>query len=89
MKKLRVVDIPENYASWDGCAMLGFLYSVLQELQERVPEGATCTLKCNLNVNRSYYITVDDNDSVFLNTEFMDYANADNYNIEIYRITII
>ena len=48
VKKLRVVDIPEKHASWDGCAMLGFLYSVLQELQERVPEGATCTLKCNL-----------------------------------------
>ena len=78
VKKLRVVDIPEKHASWDGCAMLGFLHSVLQELQERIPEGATCTLKCNLNVNRSYYITVDDNDSVFLNTEFMDYVNADN-----------
>ena len=79
VKKLKVVDIPKNYASWDGCAMLGFLYFVLQELQQRVPEGATCTMKCDRKVGkRSYYVTVDDNNSVFLNTEFMEYVNADN-----------
>ena len=79
VKKLKVDDIPKNYASWDGCAMLGFLYSVLQELQQRVPEGATCTLKCDRKVGkRSYYVTVDDNNSVFLNTEFMEYVNANN-----------
>ena len=79
VKKLKVDDIPKNYASWDGCAMLGFLYSVLQELQQRIPEGATCTLKCNRKVEkRSYYVTVDNNNSVFLNTEFMEYVNANN-----------
>ena len=76
VRKLKVEDIPRNYASWNGCAMLGFVYSVLQKLQEKVKEGTTCILKCNVKeYGRYYYITVDDDNGVFLNPEFKKYID--------------
>ena len=76
VKDEEVAEIPGKYESrgnWKGCDMLGFLHSVLQKMQETVPEGSTCTIK--YDGRKMYYITVEKENEVFLIDEFKEYVN--------------
>ena len=47
MKDEKVADIPRKYeriGNWKGCDMLGFLYSVLLKIKEKVKEVTTCSI---------------------------------------------
>ena len=76
VKDEKVADIPGKYeilGNWKGCDMLGFLYSVLQKIQEKVPEGSTCTIK--YDGRQMYHITVENENEVFLINEFKEYVS--------------
>ena len=76
VKDEEVANIPRKYESignWKGCDMLGFLYSVLQKIQEAVLEGSTCTIK--YDGRQMYHITVEKENEVFLIDEFKEYVN--------------
>ena len=53
--------------------MLEFLFSVLQKIQETIPEGNTCTIK--YDDRQMYHITVEKENEVFLIDEFKEYVN--------------
>ena len=77
VKDEKVADIPRKYESignWKGCDMLGFLYSVLLKIEEKVKEGTTCTIWYDTEVDWEFYYI--DHSDVFLNTEFKKYANV-------------
>ena len=79
VKDEKVAEIPRKYESignWKGCDMLGFLHSVLQKIQETVPEGSTCTIK--YDGRQMYHITVEKENEVFLIDEFKEYASSSN-----------
>ena len=79
VKDEKIAEIPRKYESignWKGCDMLGFLHSVLQKIQETVPEGSTCTIK--YDGRQMYHITVEKENEVFLIDEFKEYASSSN-----------
>ena len=66
MKVKNILEAKEHKKSFDE--LLGFLYSVLVNIKEKVEEGTICTIWYDGEVDKQFYYI--DGSGVFLNTEF-------------------